>query len=219
MPETTAVDVLFVAYRSLRDEEKEGLHEAVSQERFERQLGQEHELAGFLGSMRRAAELAACDPADLTVTQYREVSKGRKDLRPLSQLLKRFGSWRQAKDALELSKDHSLRQVDLRLSQRQLKGKVWRYSEQTLKTFFAEAVEHYGGRVPMASELDAYRERCLEIAKAKGEQGRHFPQAGAYRRRWGTYEKACLAMGYTPDHVAERLERGRTADRGGTHLG
>jgi hypothetical protein len=84
----------------------------------------------------------------------------------------------------------------------------WRYSSEMLERFFAEAVAFYGDRVPLASELDAYRERRLEVAKAKGEEGIHLPQVGAYRRRWGTYEKACLALGYTPDQVAERLERG-----------
>lgn len=61
-----------------------------------------------------------------------------------------------------------------------MEGKVSRHSLKTLKEFLAAAVAYYGGRVPLASELDAYRERRIELAKAKGEEGMHFPQAGAY---------------------------------------
>lgn len=33
------------------------------------------------------------------------------------------------------------------------------------------------------------------------------PSAGPYRRRYGSWQQALLHFGYTPDQVAERLER------------
>jgi hypothetical protein len=86
---------------------------------------------------------------------------------------------------------------------------VWRYSRKTLKDFFDEALEHFG-TVPMSSEFDEYRQRRLEVARAEGNYALHLPQAHAYRRRWGTWEKACLTLGCTTDQVEERLERGRS---------
>jgi len=207
MERTTAVDVLLVAYQALSDEEKDELDQRLCQVQLARLTTAQDELSRMLRSIQTAAQHIDCDPSRLTVTQYRQAITERDDLVPLSRIVRRLGSWRQAREAFELSRSTSLRAVEARLAQRKVKGKIWRYSTETLRAFFAEAVEHYG-RVPLASELDEYRERRLEIARAKGDNALHLPNAGVYRRRWGSYEKACLAIGYTPDQVAERLERG-----------
>jgi hypothetical protein len=213
MERTDAVDVLLAGFHVLSDAEKDAFSQRVQQAQMDRLTSSHDELGRFLRSIESAAAHAGCDPADLTVTQYRQAIRDGIDLEPLSRLLKRLRSWRQAREAFQLSRTKSLAVVDLRLSRRQVKAKVWRYSTETLKAFFAEAVQHYGGRVPLASELDEYRERRLEVARASGDDALHLPQTNAYRRRWGTYEEACLAMGYTPDHVAERLERASGAGR------
>jgi hypothetical protein len=204
--QTGAVDALVVACKALNAEEQDDLYNRLGELRLQRMVSAETELGKYLRSMKRAAKHAGCKPEALTVTQYRAAIRDGVELEPLSRLLKFLGSWKQAQEAFELAKDNSLRAVEARLAKRQLRTKVWRYSKEALRSFMAEAVDHYG-RVPMASELDDYRERRIELARAQG-QDPHLPASGAYRRRWGTYEKACLALGYTPDQVAERLERG-----------
>jgi hypothetical protein len=63
------------------------------------------------------------------------------------------------------------------------------------------------GHVPQLAEFEHWRERELELARAKGNDALHLPSDGPYRRRYGSWEKALLALGFTPDEVAERLER------------
>lgn|GEM_PF-1159134 len=216
--ETSAVEALVAASRSLTEDEQDELCERLGDLRLRRRASADDELASFVKSIKRAADHQGCQPAELTVDHYRDAKRGGLDIEPLNRLLKRFGSWRQAREAVELAENQTLRAVEARLAKRQAKSKIWRYSTETLKTFFAEAVEHYG-RVPMSSELDDYRERRLEIARAQGNDSLHLPQAGAYRRRWGSYEAACLGMGYTPDQVAERLEQGAGESSSGPGLG
>jgi hypothetical protein len=206
---TSAVDILLVAYSALGESEKEDLDARLDQIRVAKEAEADDELGQFLGSIKEAAELVGCALGELTVTEYRRLAVERDDLASLSRLTKRLGSWRQAREAAQWSESQTLRKVEARLSTRGVRGKVWRYSRKALKDFFGEALEHYG-TVPMSSEFDEYRQRRLEVARAEGNHALHLPQAHAYRRRWGTWEKACLALGCTPDQVEERLERGRS---------
>lgn len=205
---TSAVDILIIAYSSLGEAEKEEFGKRLDYIRVAREAETDDELGALLRSIRKAAEIVGCEVTKLSVTDYRRLAAERDDLAQLSRVIKRLGSWRQGREAAEWSESHTLRKVEARLSMRGVKGKVWRYSRKVLQDCFDEAVEHYG-MVPMVSEFDEYRQRRLELARAEGNHSFHFPQAHAYRRRWGTWEKACLVMGATTDQLEERLERGR----------
>jgi hypothetical protein len=116
-----------------------------------------------------------------------------------------FGSWRRAKEALALSEVTTARRIEARFRYRRV-GKVWRFTEDTLRETLASCVEHYG-RPPMVAEFEWWRDRELELARAEGNDAAHLPSPSPYRRRWGTWEAALLHFGYTPDQVAERLEQ------------
>jgi hypothetical protein len=58
------------------------------------------------------------------------------------------------------------------------------------------------------TEFEHWRREKLDLLAAKGDDAAHIPSPTPYRRRYGTWEQALLAFGYTPDQVAERLERG-----------
>lgn len=63
-----------------------------------------------------------------------------------------FGSWRRAKEALALSEVTTARRIEARFRYRRV-GKVWRFTEDTLRETLASCVEHYG-RPPMVSEFE-----------------------------------------------------------------
>jgi hypothetical protein len=86
-------------------------------------------------------------------------------------------------------------------------GKVWRYTDDTLRETLARCVEHYG-RPPLVAEFDWWRQRELELAAAQGNPDLHRPSPTPYRKRWKTWEGALLHFGYTPEQTAERHEQG-----------
>lgn len=49
------------------------------------------------------------------------------------------------------------------------------------------------------------------LSPEEQEVALRLPSAGPFRRRWRTWEKAFLCMGYGPDEVAERLDRSQGA--------
>ena len=84
--------------------------------------------------------------------------------------------------------------------------KVWRYTEPTLRQAVVDCVAAIG-RVPQVAEFEHWRRGALELRRAAGDDAAHIPSPTPYRRRYGTWEKALLKFGYTPDEVAERLEQ------------
>jgi hypothetical protein len=96
------------------------------------------------------------------------------------------------------------RSIEARFAKRRL-GKVWRYTEKTLGEVLRRAMSDTG-RICQLAEFEHWRQRDLELARAPGEE-LHLPSAGPYGRRYGgTWKKALLHFGFTPDEVAERLE-------------
>jgi hypothetical protein len=89
---------------------------------------------------------------------------------------------------------------------------VWRYTPETLREVLLEAAEHWG-HPPSVAEFEWWRERELELRRARGEVAPHLPSSSPYRRRHGTWEAALLHFGFTEDEVAVRLERGEQPRR------
>ncbi len=107
-----------------------------------------------------------------------------------------FGSWRRAKEALDLSETTTARRIEARFRFRRM-GKVWRYSEDVMRETLVRCAEHYG-RPPLVAEFEWWRDRELELARAEGNDALHLPSPSQYRRRWGSWEAALLHFGYTP---------------------
>ena len=178
----------------------------MSDVRLRRQAGSESDTERFIRSLRRVAEYVGHEP---TSGEYKQASleliETGEHVETFARMYSRFGSWPRAEEGLALSETTTARRIEARFRYRRV-GKVWRFTEDTLRETMARCVEHYG-RPPMVSEFEWWRDRELELARAVGNDGLHLPSASPYRRRWKSWEAALLHFGYTPDQVAERLEQ------------
>jgi hypothetical protein len=64
------------------------------------------------------------------------------------------------------------------------------------------------GHVPVVIEFELWRQREIELAKARGED-LFLPSDSPYRRRWGGWEAALRHFGFEPEEIEGRLEPGR----------
>jgi Homing endonuclease associated repeat len=213
---TSAVDVLLAAARALSIDERERLLAGLGTMVEREQAGELGETEQLLDGLRLAAEhLGAAPSPDGYDIARRELREHGIELPPRSQLMRRFDSWRGAKEALGLylapSKTTTPRRIEARFASRRL-GKVWRYTEEALGEAMRDAVA-YWGRPPRVAEFDHWRERELELAKARGDESYHLPSASPYRGRWGSWDGALLALGYAPEWIAKRLDPTRDAVR------
>jgi len=206
MPATSAVDALLVVFEALAQDEREDAFERLSKRQLEHLAGEESDTARLLRSLRCVAEGVGHTP---TVTEYRDVERRLRGtdeaIDETNQVIRHFGSWRRAREALDLSETTTARKIESRFRARRL-GKVWRYTEDTLRETLERCVAHYG-RPPQVAEFEWWRERELELARAQGDDALHLASPTPYRRRWESWEGALLHFGYTP------AGRGRRAPR------
>jgi hypothetical protein len=203
----SAVQLIGIGFAALSEVEQEAAFAELAEFRLRRIASQATHAESIVSSLAQAALLAGGQP---TVADYKaavlHLEQEGVALVPVSQVIRHYGSWESAKEALRLSVTLSAGAIDARFRRRRL-GKVWRYTETTLRETLARCVAHYG-HVPQVAEFAWWRERELQLAGRQGNDALHLPSATPYRRRYGTWEEALLHFGYTPDQVAERLERG-----------
>lgn len=204
--QTTGIEILAAAFQVLSPAEQDEAYERLTDARLQRDSADGSEMTRMVRSLQIVAAEVGGEP---TVTEYRRLCKRlRAEGAPVvdtSRLIRHFGSWRQAKEALAMSETTTARRIESRFKLRRL-DKVWRYTEETLGEVLERCVEAIG-HVPQVAEFDWWRQRELELAEAQGNDAMHIPSAGPYRRRWGSWEQALLHFGFTSDEVAERLER------------
>lgn len=202
---TSAPDLLLIAYRALAPAEQEQAFALINDARLERLAGENSEAGRMIASLKRVADVLGQAPG---IEDYRhvraELEADGESLEPPSRILSHYRSWHLAKEALGLSETSSARAIDRRFRQRRL-GKVWRYTDETLREVLSRCVGEIG-HVPQVAEFDHWRQRELELATSRGEE-LHLPSATPYRRRWRTWEKALLNFGYSADEIHGRLER------------
>ena len=203
---TSAPGLLLIAYRALSTDEQEEAFGLINQARLQRLAGENSEFGQLIASLKTVADALGEAPG---IDDYkrirRELEAEGQTLEPVSRILKHFnGSWYLAKEALGLSEGSSARKIEARFARRK-RGKVWRYTDLTLKDILDRAVADIG-HVPQVAEYDHWRQRELELAKARGEE-LHLPCAAVYRRRWQTWEGALRFFGYSEAEIAGRLER------------
>jgi catechol 2,3-dioxygenase-like lactoylglutathione lyase family enzyme len=205
---TSATDLLIVAFSALAPEEQEEAFTKIAAAHLQRLAGEEDQTAHFLHSLQRVQQVAG---GELTPGLYRaaraELRANGQEVVELNALIRYFGTWRQAKEALELSEATTPRKIEARFRSR-LVGKVHRYREETLRETLERCAADLG-HVPLIIEFEHWRQRELELAKAQGRE-LFLPSDSPYRRRWGSWEDALLHLGFTPEAIAERLEPGRT---------
>jgi hypothetical protein len=202
----SAPELLLIAYRALGPGEQDQAFDLINRARVERLAGEDSEAARMIKSLCRVADLLGEAPG---IEDYkrirRELQADGEQLQPTSRILKHFdGSWHLAKEAIGLAETNTARRIESRFAQRRL-GKIWRYSEQSLRDALAACVTDLG-HVPQVAEFEHWRHRELELATARGDE-LHLPSATPYRRRYGNWEKALLTFGYSIAAINGRLEQ------------
>lgn len=191
-PPMTAAELLLVAFRSLSDEEQEEAYRLITRARLVRLAGDKSEAETFLGFLRLVAAEVGTEPTVGDYPRAREALRERGiEIPHLSSVVRYYGSWRRAKEALALSEDTTARRIEERFRTRRV-AKVWRYSDETLVETLQRAATEIG-RAPLVAEFEHWRERELQVARAKGED-LHLPSPTPYRKRYGSWNEACLVL-------------------------
>jgi len=204
----SGVELIVIAYRALSPVEQGEVLDRLQELRLSSEAGEQTQTERMLGSLARVRELVGHAP---TATEYREAIKRETrgeielNLEPLSQLIPHFGSWRMAREALDLTEKHTPRRIEAMFRNRRV-GRVHQYSEATLRDSLlrcAEALE----RVPQCREYERWREQEIEIARAQGNRTFQLPGAEPFRKRWGKWPEVLAEIGFSQDEIASRLER------------
>jgi hypothetical protein len=209
---TTGVDLLVAAWRQLDADEREEAFDRLAELRLAEQAGEDSETGRYLRALMTVEQHVGKSPSP---NDYRAVRNALAaegvELPPIGHIIDHFEQWSLAKEALELhaqqTKYTTARRIDARFRSRQL-GKVWRYTPETLAETMERCVQAIG-RPPRVAEFDWWRERELELAKARGDHHLHLPSASPYRKRWKSWDAALVALGYDPEWVAERFDATR----------
>jgi hypothetical protein len=205
---TTGVDLAVIAWRSLDADERETAYHAIADLRLRENVGEESEGAQYITALRLIAGTLGHEPSPVEYDKTRkQLQADGHELPPRSRLVRHFGSWRLVKEALSLSETNTARRIEARFRYRKL-GKVWRYTDASLSETMARCVADIG-RPPRVAEFVHWRDRELQLAKARGDDTLHIPSPNPYRKRWQTWDDALLALGYSPEWIAERMDETR----------
>jgi hypothetical protein len=186
-----------VLYEALSSEEQDAAAERLHRKRAVAQAQEDTVTAKMLRSLLRVAEVEGAPP---TYERYRAIQRQLadegEDIVPAHKLIRHFGSWRLAREALNLSEVSTADAIDERFRKRQL-DRMWRYTEAELSQALSQAVEHYW-RAPTVAEFEWWRRRQLALAAAEGNNGFHLPGRQVYWRRYGPWDKVLAHFGHQP---------------------
>jgi hypothetical protein len=203
---TPATDAILILFSALDDAEQQEIVERIATIRAITDVSAESASAPFLRSLRRVVEFIGHEPM---VDEYKDACAALRergeDIIGFSGIVRHFGTWRRAKEALDLSRLTSVRNVEARFRHRRV-SKIWRYTEATLRETLERVVVYYGA-IPTIPEFDAWRQRELRLAAAEGNDALQLPSTRPYRERYRGWENALLHFGYAPEEIAKRLER------------
>jgi hypothetical protein len=199
MSGTSASEVVAIAFQHLTPAEQEEAYAKIKELRLRRLAGTDAEIGRYINAIAAVQERV---DGELSCDDYREWSpKLRKeglDVPPFSELRRYFGSWSRAKSAFLMADDETPMKIDARFRARRV-GKVHRYRDSVLKETIKRAAD-YIGHPPLLTEFEAWRQRELELAKARGEEI-CLPSPSAYRNRYHTWEKALLHFGFSQEDI------------------
>jgi hypothetical protein len=204
----SGVELIVIGYRALSPVEQGEVLDRLQALRLSAEAGEQTKTERMIGSLARVRELIGHAP---TVTEYRQAiqaeTRGEIDfgLEPLSRLIPHFGSWRMAREALELTERHSPRRIEAMFKNRRV-GRVHQYTEATLKETLLRCADALG-HVPQCREYERWREQEIEIARAQGNRTFQLPGSEPFRKRWGRWPAVLAECGFSEDQIASRLER------------
>jgi hypothetical protein len=204
---TASADVLLIAFKALTPDEQEEAYAKITDARVTRLAGDDSEMARQLRSLRRVADVVEGELTPELYTRARRqlIAEG-EEILDINVLRRFFGSWSRAKEALGLSDVATPLKIEARFRSKRV-GKVHRYRDDTLREVIERCASDLG-HVPLVIEFELWRQREHELAKARGEE-LHLPSDSPYRRRWGSWDNALLALGFAEEEVLARLEPGR----------
>jgi len=194
---TSAIDLFVVAFEALTPGEQDAALDRCQASRLRRDADARSATEQLLASLQRVAELIGKEPEDLTSADYREairreIAEGGAGIEPLSRVIRHFGTWRQAKEALTLSADSTALQIEARFACRRV-GRVWRYPDQVLRDTLRRCADELG-YPPQVGEFRAWRQREIELAQAQGNHDLHLPSLNSYRRRHSFWKDTLRAF-------------------------
>jgi hypothetical protein len=204
---TSVIDIISIVFAALTPEEQDEAFACINKMRLKRIADDEGETARHIRSLLRVAEHV---DGDLTPDTYkaarRELIAAGEDTLDINAIIRYFGTWRTAKEAIGLTEVASPLRIEARFRSR-LIGKVNTYREEALREALERCTEALG-HVPLIAEYEHWRYREIELAKAKGEE-LWVPSDSPFRRRWGTWEQALEHFGYEEERRLARFEPGR----------
>jgi len=204
--EISAVDLLLIAYNALPPDTQEEAFERLAQTRLECKAAEGTEAARFLRSLIRARDLTGRTPTpEQYKAAYLRLRESGEEIESLTRVIRHYGSWRRAKEAIALSESSTAERIEARFRARRL-GKIYRYSEETLIDTLRRCGDEFG-RAPMVGEFERWRKRELELAAVQGNDWLHLPHSSVYQKRWGPRWEQALAHVFDSDQVAARLEQ------------
>ncbi|WP_445151172.1 homing endonuclease associated repeat-containing protein [Baekduia sp. Peel2402] len=206
---TDPVDAFLAHWRALDTEERARAFERLADAVAAEQAGQDSHAAKLLHSLDTVTAYVGHVPTSVEFnTAARELRAEGEEVVPIGQLIRHFDTWAGALEAYGLWRDPATmttpRLIEARFKSRRL-GKVWRYTPEALADTMARCVAAIG-RPPRIAEYEWWRHEQLERAHAAGDAHAHLPSASPYRRRWKSWNAALLALGYSPEWIAERFD-------------
>lgn len=201
----TPLESLLAAFNQLSVPEQEEAFAALHEARLLRIAGEDSEAAIFVRAMREAGKVAGDDLAPDAYKQAREqLRAGGVELPSFAAVVKHFGSWRLAKEALSLSEIEPAERIAARFRARRV-GKTHNFNEDALRAALA-ACSAFLGRPPLVAEYEAWRARELELAHERGDRDFALPSPGTFRKRYKTWTATLVHFGYSPEEIYVRLE-------------
>ena len=166
MNATSGVQIVAVAFANLAPDEQEAAFARVSAIRMMRLAGQQAEGASLIRSLKLAAERVS---GDLTPDAYRgaqrELIADGEEIADFNAVVRFFGSWRLAKEALGLSETTTAVKIEARFRAR-IVGRARTFRDEELQEELRRCARDLG-RPPLMAEYDDWRQRELALAKAR----------------------------------------------------
>lgn len=199
MSGTPAPEIVAIAFQALNPAEQDEAYTKIKELHLRRLAGTDAEISRYINAIAAVQERV---DGELSCDDYRDWSPKLRqeglDVPPFSELRRYFGSWSRAKSAFLMADDETPLKIDARFRARRV-GKVHRYRDSVLEETIKRAAE-YIGHPPLLTEFEVWRQRELELAKARGEEI-CLPSPSAYRNRYHTWEKALLHFGFSQEDI------------------
>ena len=204
---SAAVSAVLAAYNTLSPEDRDRFFDEIRQLRLESLAACDPDAARYLASLMKVGEHLGAMPTSESYKQaHSELLAADEEVLHVSSIIRYYGSWRMAKEALELSGYYNARQVEARFRRRRTRQP--RYArEDELRAALHSCVADLG-RAPLIREYEDWCDHQRDQARARGEE-LWLPSVSTFRRRHKTWEKALLHYGIDLRSVYARLEQPR----------